>query len=80
MTYVEKQFGLKIRDSKPSDTGLREHSGVGAVNSLSSVKGKRSSSPRVGCFKCDGAHFQRDCNASKNAGTQASGKGNQGKS
>ena len=45
--------------------------------SLSSVEGKGSSSPRNGCFKCDGAHFQRDCNASKNAGK---GKGNRGKS
>ena len=35
---------------------------------------------RVLVFKCDGAQFQRDCNASKNAGTQLSGKGNQGKS
>ena len=35
VTYVEAKFGLRIRDSKPSDTGLREHSDVGAVNSLS---------------------------------------------
>ena len=37
-TYVEAKFGLRIHDSKPSDTGLREHSDpidVGAVNSLS---------------------------------------------
>ena len=80
VTYVEAKFGLRIRDSKPSDTGLREHSEVGAVNSLSSVEGKGSSVSRVGCLKCDGAHFQRNCNASKNAGKQASGKGNQGKS
>ena len=26
VTYVEAKFGLRIRDSKPSDTGLREHS------------------------------------------------------
>ena len=32
VTYVEAKFGLRIRDSKPSDTGLREHSEVGAVN------------------------------------------------
>ena len=59
---------------------MREHSEVGAVNSLMSVEGKGSSVSRVGCFKCDGAQFQRDCNASQNAGTQSSGKGNQGKS
>ena len=28
---------------------------------LSSGKGKGSSSPRDGCFKCGGAHIQRDC-------------------
>ena len=83
MTFVEAKFGLRIRDSKPSDTGLREHSDpmdAGAVNSLPSGKGKGSSGPRDGCFKCGGAHFQRDCNASKNIGKQSSGKGNQSKS
>ena len=44
------------------------------VNSLSSGKGNESSSPRDGCFKCGGAHFQRDCNARKNTGKQSSGK------
>ena len=53
VTYVEAKIGLKIRDSKPSDTGARGHSDpmvVDAVNSLSSSKGKGSSSPRDGCF------------------------------
>ena len=43
VTYVEAKFGLRIRDSKLSDTGSRGHSDpldVGAVNSLSSGKGK----------------------------------------
>ena len=43
VTYVEAKFGLRIRDSKPSDTSLRGHSdpmGVDAVNSLSSGEGK----------------------------------------
>ena len=38
VTYVEAKFGLRIRDSKPSDTGVRGHSDpmdVDAVNSLS---------------------------------------------
>ena len=38
VTYVEAKFGLRIRDSKPSDTGSRRHSDpmdVDAVNSLS---------------------------------------------
>ena len=65
---MEAKFGLRIRDSNPSDTSLREHSDpmdVGAVNFLSlSSKGEWSSSPRDGCLKCGGAHFQRDCNAS----------------
>ena len=37
MTYVEAKFGLRIRDSKPSDMGARGHSDprdVDAVNSL----------------------------------------------
>ena len=53
---------------------------VDAVNSLSSGKGKGSSSPRDGCFKCGGAHFQRDCNARKSTGKQSYGKGKQSKS
>ena len=35
---------------------------VDAINSLASCKGKGPSSPLGGCFKCGGAHFQRDCN------------------
>ena len=38
VTCVEAKFGLRIRDSKPSDTGGRGHSDamdVDAVNSLS---------------------------------------------
>ena len=63
VTYVKSKFGLRSRDWKPSDTGAHGHSDpmdVDAVNSLSlsSSKGKRSSSPRDGCSKCGGAHFQ----------------------
>ena len=83
VTYVEATFGLRIRDSKSCDTDLREHSDpmdVGAVNSLSSGKGEGSSGPRDGCFVCGAAHFQRDCNASKNTGKPSSGKEKQSKS
>ena len=83
VTYVEAKFGLRIRDSKPNDTGARGHSDpmdVDVVNSLSSGKGKRSSSPRDGRFKCGGAHFQRGCNARKSTGKQSLGKGKQSKS
>ena len=82
VTYVEAKFGLRICDSKPSDTGLRGHSDtvvVGTVNSLSSGNGKGSSSPRDGCFKCGGAHLQRDCNARKKTDKQSSSKGKQSK-
>ena len=63
VTYVEAKFGLRVRDSNPSDTGARGQSDpmdVDAVNSLSlsSSKGKGSSSLRDGCFTCGGAHFQ----------------------
>ena len=40
VTFVEAKFGLRIRDSKPSDTGARGHPDpmdVGAVNSLSLI-------------------------------------------
>ena len=50
------------------------------LSTLSSGKGKGSSSPRDGSFKCGGAHFQRDCNARKGTSKQASGKGKQSKS
>ena len=62
--YVEAKFCLRIRDSKSSHTGSREHSDpmdVDAVNSLSAEKG--SSSPRDECLKYARAYFQRDCNA-----------------
>ena len=39
VTYVEAKFRLRIRDSKPSDTGSRGHSDpmdVDAINSLAS--------------------------------------------
>ena len=45
-------------------------------SSLSSAKGKGSSSPHDGCFKCGGAHFQRDCNARNGTGKQHMAKAN----
>ena len=83
VTCVEAKFGFGIRDSKPSDTGVRGHSDpmdVDAVNSLSSGKGKGTSSPRDGRFKCGGAQYQRDCNARKSTGKQSFAKGKQSKS
>ena len=83
VTHVEAKFGLTTLDSKPSSTGSRGHPDpmdVDAVNSHSSSKGKGSSTPRDGCFKCGGAQFQRDSNARKGNGKQSSGKGKQSKS
>ena len=78
VTYVEAKFGLRIRDSKPSETGLREHLEVGAVNTLASGKGRGSSVSRDGCFRCGGAHFQRDCNERKSTGKQSLSGGRPG--
>ena len=69
---MEAELCSRIGNSGPSDTGLREHSDVGAVKSLSSVEGKGSSFRLLGIFKCGGAHFQRDCNARKSTGKQSS--------
>ena len=54
VTCVAAKFGLRIRDSKPSDTGARGHSDPWMLmrsTPLSSGKGKGSSSPRDGCFQ-----------------------------
>ena len=86
VTHVEAKFGLRIRDSKPSDTGARGHSDpveVGAVNSLSRLAREKGHRVRVmGVFflSSGGAHFQRDCNARKSTGKQSSGKGIKSKS
>ena len=40
------------------------------------TKEKGSSFPRDGCFKCGGAHFQRDCNTRKGKGKQTLGRAN----
>ena len=50
VTYVEAKFGLRIRDSKPSDTGSRVHSDpmdVDAVNSLSRLAKEKGHRVRV---------------------------------
>ena len=68
------KFGLRIRDSKPSDTGSRGYSDpmdVDAVNSLSSGKGKGSWSPRDGCF---GAVEQNFNETAMHARAQASNR------
>ena len=56
VTLVEAKFGLRIRDLKPSEAGIRGHCDpmdVDAINSLASGKGKGKvpSSPRDGCFQ-----------------------------
>ena len=61
---MEAKYVLRIRDSKPIVLGFRGHSDpmdVDAIKSLESGtgKGKGSSSPRDGCFKCGGNNVQR---------------------
>ena len=34
VTYVEAKFGLRIRDSKPSDTGARGHSDLMDIDAV----------------------------------------------
>ena len=89
VTHMEAKFGLRIRDSKPSETGARGHSDpmdVDATNSLAFGKGEGSSSPRGGCFRCGGARFPRDCNVHANLTQRqwqerwaGKGKSNEGK-
>ena len=50
VTCVEAKFGFGIRDSKPSDTGAREHSdpmNVDAINSLSRLAKEQGHRVRV---------------------------------
>ena len=82
-TFENARLEIVMYDAKPGDAVSRGHSDpvdVDAVNSLSSGKGKGSSSPRDGCFKCGGAHYPRDCNARNGNGKQSSGKGKQSES
>ena len=83
VTYVETKFGLRIRDSKPSETASRGYcdpTDVDAINSSASGEGKGSPSPRDGCFKCGGAHLQRDCNVDATPRKGNDKKGKQSKS
>ena len=62
---------------------FREHSDpmdVDAVNSLSSGKGKGSSSPRDGCFKCVQHIFNETAMHAKALASNRLGKGKQSKS
>ena len=84
VTYVEAKFGWRIRDSKPSDTGSRGHSGpmdVDAVISLSSGKGKGSSSPRDGFLSAVEHMFNETAmHARARASNRRASKENKGKS
>ena len=53
VTHVEAKFGLRIRDSRPSDTGSRGHSDpmdVDAVNSLSRLAREKGHQVRAIVF------------------------------
>ena len=52
VTFVAAKFGLRIRDSKPSDTGARGHSDpmdVDAINSLSRLPKEKDHRVRAMC-------------------------------
>ena len=75
VTYVVAKLGLRIRDSKPSDKGARGHSDpmdVGAVNSLSSGKGKKCHRVRAMGVLSAGEHIFNE--TAMHARTQASNR------
>ena len=83
VTYVEAKFGVRVRDSKPSGTRARGHSDpmdVDAVNSLSSGKGKGSSSRVMGVLSVVEHIFNETAMHAKSTGKQSYGKGKQSKS
>ena len=69
VTYVEAKFGLRIR-LVLVDTQIPWMWSI--LSRLAKGMGHRVRA--MGCFKCGGAQFQRDCNARKNTGKQTSGK------
>ena len=85
VTYVDGKFGLIIRDSKPSKTGARGHSHPMDVDAiillhLAWEKEKGHQVHEMVCFKCGGAHFQRDCNVHVTRCKSSGKKGTQSKS
>ena len=83
VTYVEAKFGLRNRDSKPSDTGARGRSDPWMLmrSTLSRLAKEKGHQVRVvGVLSAGGAHLQRDCSARKSTGKQSYGKGKQSKS
>ena len=82
VTFVEARFGLRISDSKPSESGARGHSkpiDVDPIVSLASGTGNGKGSTR-GCFKCVGHHVQRDCSVHVTPRKGNDKKGKQSKS
>ena len=78
VTYVEAKFGLRIRDSKPSDTRSHGHSdptNVCAVNSLSRLAKEKGH--RVCVVGVLSAVEHIFCNARTSTFKQSSGNGKQ---
>ena len=75
VTYVEAKCGLRIPDSKPSDTGSRRHADPWMLMRsilLSSTKGERVIESARWLFQVRwSTHFQRDCNARKSKSKQS---------
>ena len=83
VTYVEVKFGLRIRDSKPSDTGSRGHSDptdVDAVNSLHPAQDRGHRLHEMLVSSAVEHIFNENAMHAKDNGKQSSGKGKQSKS
>ena len=83
VTFVEAVVGLRIRGSKPSESGARRHSDPvddDAISFLASCtgEGKGTSTPPDGSFKCGGNNFSRRLHFSRHT-TKASNKGESSK-
>ena len=77
VTCVEAKFGERISDSKPSDTGSRgpiDPMDVGAVNSLSSGRGKGHRVREMGVLSAVEHMFSETAMHAKSTGKQSSGK------
>ena len=83
VTYVEAKFGVRINDSKPSDTNLRGHSDpvdVDAVNSLSSGKGKGDQVRVMGVVKVASNRLAKQSKSWSKSEGKGKSKENKGKS
>ena len=81
VTSVEAKVGQRIRDARRGETCMSctigSYGRRCSQRSLIQPRKKASTGPHGGCFKCGGAHSQRDCTARKGKSKQSSGRGMQ---